>query len=739
MTLDNAESARHWFCLAQSYRDAGRLIEAADAYAKRAKMRGCDEEAWMACLQQARCLRGLGDESGFVSKALSAFDRRPHRAEPLYDLAKFYREKGLNHLAELFAEFGLTVQYPKTDILFIDDYVYTTGLLEEYSIAASGSRDAARKDRGFAACNYLTLSRGTAEGPRQLAWSNLCFYIQAASVLLPSFNAQQIDFSPPDGYLPLNPSVARVGDQLFVAQRVTNNVMIEDGLRYRYLAPEGQPFMTRNFLLRLNTDLSVRSTGEILPPKDMPAPAFPRVLGFEDIRLFSWRGALWGSASAKELSPEGWCEQILVRLEPEGECTYRMVDWRKLEADGRKAREKNWMPQVQGDNLSFIYLCDPTRVVASDGHTIQEHVPDISADRFRGGSQLVPFNGGWLALIHEQICHAEQTRFYFHRFVWFNRSNHLAGVSRPFYFNRKGVEFAVGLAWHPDQNRLLISFGVADSESWIATVRAGDIRATLERTSEIRDGRAGQPMLPSTNEWSRTGHIVESNVNCVPVRFFVTNASDEIMKFHQQGQFYETEELQLITSHYRGTGVFVDIGANVGNHAIYISKFTNAPRIIVFEPNDEAASILRINCSLNDCKNVDTGFLGKALGSKAGKFCKETPDPQNLGHTYFFADALGETDAIAGDSVLLDERVEFIKLDVEGMELEVLEGLRETITRWRPMIFVEIWDSASDAFTTWCTQARYDSIGSYQRYPGIRNYLISPLPIDVSRPTRPPN
>ncbi|WP_018322525.1 tetratricopeptide repeat protein [Bradyrhizobium sp. WSM2793] len=489
MPLDNPESARRWFYLAQFYHDAGRLTEAADTYDKRAKMGGWEEEAWMARLQQARCLRSLGDEGSFVAKALAAFDQRPQRAEPLYDLAKFYREKGLTHSAALFAEFGLTVQYPKADILFVEDYVYTTGLLEEYSIVANESRDPVRKDRGFAACNYLALSRDTAQGARQLAWSNLRFYVQAADIFLPSFKAQQIDFCPPDGYLPLNPSVTRLGDQLFVAQRAMNYVTTENGLQYR--RPEGQPFITRNFLLRLNTDLSVRSTAEILPPKDLPPPAFPLVLGFDDIRLFSWRGDLWGSASAKELSPEGWREQILARLEPEGECTYRMVDWRKLEADGPKAHEKNWMPQVQGEDLRFIYLCDPTRVVAFDGHTIQESVAEISAEHFRGGSQLVPFDGGWLALIHVQV-HAEQRRFYFHRFVWFNCSNHLAGVSRPFYFKRKGVEFAVGMAWHPDQERLFISFGVADSQSWIATVGAGDIRATLERTSEIRDGRVGQ-------------------------------------------------------------------------------------------------------------------------------------------------------------------------------------------------------------------------------------------------------
>ena len=144
------------------------------------------------------------------------------------------------------------------------------------------------------------------------------------------------------------------------------------------------------------------------------------------------------------------------------------------------------MPLVEasadgGEQLRFIHFCDPTKILDEDGRTVSEQVPAISAPQFSGGSQAVSFDGGWLSLIHEARLRQNETRCdYLHRFVWFDETYRLAKVSRPFYFKAKGVEFAAGLAWHPDGKQLLISYGAGDQEAWIATASSEEVRAVLE-------------------------------------------------------------------------------------------------------------------------------------------------------------------------------------------------------------------------------------------------------------------
>jgi hypothetical protein len=229
------------------------------------------------------------------------------------------------------------------------------------------------------------------------------------------------------------------------------------------------------------------------------------------MRLFAWGGQLWCISTLRELTPEGWCEQVLARIEIGDPANARLTDWRVLHPDGPRLHEKNWMPLVDADQLQFVYLCDPTRILDDTARTITETLPAIKADQFRGSSQAISFDGGWLALIHEaRVLSGSERRTYHHRFVWLDNDRVLRGVSRAFFFHRKAVEFAAGLAWHPDGKRLMVSFSVDDHESWIATIDADDVRGALQNVERLPSGApiiCGRPERSSVSGTDATPRL----------------------------------------------------------------------------------------------------------------------------------------------------------------------------------------------------------------------------------------
>jgi hypothetical protein len=199
---------------------------------------------------------------------------------------------------------------------------------------------------------------------------------------------------------------------------------------------------------------------------------------------------LWTSSTVREFSDEGWCEIVLARIDRPLAPSCALIGWRVLEPEGPRQHQKNWMPLVNGDTLQFIYSVDPTRIVDEYGRTVRETIPSAALDHLRGGSQAIEFDDGWLALTHE-VSQQNERRIYLHRFIWFDATMTLHLATAPFYFINLGIEYAAGLAWHPDGQHLMVSFGVGDAEARIGTVWAGEIRAALAPIQKLDDAITG--------------------------------------------------------------------------------------------------------------------------------------------------------------------------------------------------------------------------------------------------------
>jgi FkbM family methyltransferase len=228
------------------------------------------------------------------------------------------------------------------------------------------------------------------------------------------------------------------------------------------------------------------------------------------------------------------------------------------------------------------------------------------------------------------------------------------------------------------------------------------------------------PIAGTIYEWV----ILQRNI-----RFFVANPGDVIQRHHAKGEFYEAEELHLIRKFFRQPGgTFVDIGTNVGNHTLFVAKYLAPRKVIVFEPGGIAAEILKVNIALNALAAlVDLSYLGLALSDGVGSGVLNTPHKDNLGGSRITAQSGGDVVFLPGDALLANQEVDFIKIDVEGMEMRVLHGLTQTIRRDRPRLFVEVDNQNAGAFVQWVATEGYQIAERFRRYPVNENYLCIPI------------
>jgi len=156
---------------------------------------------------------------------------------------------------------------------------------------------------------------------------------------------------------------------------------------------------------------------------------------------------------------------------------------------------------------------------------------------------------------------------------------------------------------------------------------------------------------------------------------------------------YEPEVFALIRSHLREGQTVLDIGANIGYFTLLMAhKVGPAGRVIAFEPVPSVYAMLCDNLRLNGCNWVQAEC--KAVGDVDGQGAMQS----DLNNPLSFIGHLCECGDLAVPIVSIDryvetaglERLDFVKIDVEGAEDRVIRGMMKTAKRLRPVILVEI-------------------------------------------------
>jgi tetratricopeptide (TPR) repeat protein len=147
------DNHRYTFYAAQSYFDAQNFEKALEWYIKRAEQGGWEEEQWYSIYRIGICKCILGkDWTQAQDHFLQAWNLRPHRAEPLYQLARIHRENKNPRLGYLFAQQAVKIPYPHNDILFLSKDIYEWMCWDELASSAYYAGDMMA---GLEACNKL--------------------------------------------------------------------------------------------------------------------------------------------------------------------------------------------------------------------------------------------------------------------------------------------------------------------------------------------------------------------------------------------------------------------------------------------------------------------------------------------------------------------------------------------------------------------------------------------------------
>ncbi len=143
-------------------------------------------------------------------------------------------------------------------------------------------------------------------------------------------------------------------------------------------------------------------------------------------------------------------------------------------------------------------------------------------------------------------------------------------------------------------------------------------------------------------------------------------------------------------------GVFIDVGANVGQHSLYMSRF--AAQVHSFEPYALVRERLLLQISHNKIENIAVHAVGLSNENTRQPFF--APTGNNVGIGSFDAStvekgnkAIGELELVRGDDFLKNlnlKKIDLIKIDVEGFERLALEGLHKILQQQRPILVCEI-------------------------------------------------
>lgn len=180
--------------------------------------------------------------------------------------------------------------------------------------------------------------------------------------------------------------------------------------------------------------------------------------------------------------------------------------------------------------------------------------------------------------------------------------------------------------------------------------------------------------------------------------YYPENVEEAVIKAIMRGNIWEKKLLNYYKELILPGDTVLDIGAYLGTHSVAFSQLVgDTGKVISFEPQTEIFTLLEKTITENNITNVQ--LHNKAVYNINKKIQFSNTNNGKASISYIRPrlpnPVKKEVDAITIDSLKL-ERCDFMKIDVEKCEWVVLDGAKDTITKYNPIIFIEIFKTASN-------------------------------------------
>lgn len=207
-----------------------------------------------------------------------------------------------------------------------------------------------------------------------------------------------------------------------------------------------------------------------------------------------------------------------------------------------------------------------------------------------------------------------------------------------------------------------------------------------------------------------------------PIYFYLPQATSDFVQSEiaLNSDFYSYDILERAKKYIPENAFILDIGANIGNHSLYYALICGAKKVFSFEPIKSTFEILVKNIELNNASDCIKAH-NFALGSQKSKGEIAAFYNDNIGGTSIKASESGNLDIETLDNLtnnnMFGDKIDFVKIDVETFESEVLMGGGGGFLKiYKPILMIEIFAPQWDKTIAILNQNNYELIQAVSPY-----------------------